>query len=138
MKKAVLGLGEELKADDGVGRYVIERLKKRKSDRLLLFSSVPENAFASLRGKGITELAIVDAADFSGRPGEIKIAKDIKEQIRLSTHSTSISKLVAYIRKSIGIENITLILVQAKNLEFGEEMSLEVRKAGDEIIELLS
>jgi hydrogenase 3 maturation protease len=138
MKKAILGLGEELKADDGVGKYVIDKLKKRKSKHLLLYSSVPENAFTKLRNKDIGELTIVDAADFSGRPGEIRIVSDFKETIRLSTHSTSVSKMVDYIKKSIGIKHVTIILIQAKSLEFGEEMSPEVKQAGDMVIDLLS
>ena len=138
MKKAILGLGEELKADDGVGKYVIGGLKKRKTKHLLLYFNVPENAFTTLRKKEIGELTIVDAADFSGRPGEIRIVSDFKETIRLSTHSTSVSKMVDYIKKSIGIKHVTIILIQAKSLEFGEKMSQEVKQAGDMVIDLLS
>ena len=138
MRKAILGLGEELKADDGVGKYIVDELKKRKIKHLLLYSNVPENAFTALRSKGIGELSIVDAADFSGKPGEIRIMSDFKETVRLSTHSTSISKMVDYIKKSIGIKHVTIVLIQAKSLEFGEEMSLEVKAAGDMVVDLLS
>ncbi len=138
MRKAILGLGEEQKADDGVGKYVIDELKKRKTKHPLLYFSVPENAFTTLRKKRIGELTIVDAADFSGRPGEIRILSDFKETIRLSTHSTSISKMVDYIKKSIGIKHVTTILIQAKSLEFGEKMSSEVKQAGNMVIDLLS
>ena len=137
MKKAILGLGEELKADDGVGKYIVDELKKRKSKHLILYSSVPENAFTKLRNKGIGELTIIDAADFSGRPGEIRIVSDFKETIRLSTHSTSISKMVDYMKKSIGIKHVTIVLIQAKSLEFGEKMSPEIKQAGDMVIDLL-
>jgi hydrogenase maturation protease len=138
MKKAILGLGEEAKADDGVGKYVIDGLKKRKSRHLLLYSEVPENAFSKLRNKDIGELTIVDAADFSGKPGEIRVMSEFKEAVRLSTHSTSASNLVRYIKKSIGIKHVTLVLVQAKRLEFGKKMSPEVRQAGDMVVDLLS
>ncbi len=138
MRKAILGLGEELKADDGVGKYIVDELKKRKIKHLLLYSNVPENAFTALRKKEIEELTIVDAADFSGKPGEIRIMSDFKETVRLSTHSTSISKMVDYIKKSIGIKHVTIVLIQAKSLEFGEEMSLEVKAAGDMVVDLLS
>ena len=138
MKKAILGLGEELKADDGVGKYIVDELKKRKTKHLLLYSSVPENAFTTLRKREIGELTIVDAADFSGKPGEIRIVSDFKETVRLSTHSTSISKMVDYIKKSIGIKHVTIVLIQAKSLEFGEKMSSEVKQAGDMVIDLLS
>lgn len=135
--KAVLGLGEELKADDGVGKYVIDRLEAKGSKHVLIYSPVPENAFTRLR-KGIDALTIVDAADFSGRPGELRIVKEFKERDRLSTHSTSLSNIVKYIRDSIGIKDITLVLIQAKSLEFGEEMSPEVKEAGNKIVDLLS
>jgi hydrogenase 3 maturation protease len=138
MRKAILGLGEELKADDGVGKYVIDELQKRKSKHLLLYFSVPENAFAVLRRNKVKELTIVDAADFSGKPGEIKVLDSVKEKARLSTHSTSLSKVADYIKKSIGVKEITIILIQAKSLEFGAEMSPEVKQAGDMVVELLS
>ncbi len=133
---AVLGLGEELKADDGIGKYVIDRLREKKSKNLLIHSPVPENAFTRLRG--VDSLTIVDAADFSGRSGEIRIVKELKEKERLSTHSTSLSNLVKYIKKTKGIKDITLILIQAKSLEFGGEMSEEVKAAGEKIVSLLS
>ena len=138
MKRAILGLGEETKADDGVGNYVIDELKKRKSKHILLYSNVPENAFTKLRGKGINSLTIIDAADFSGRPGQIKIMSGFKEKTQLSTHSTSLTKLVKYINQSVGIKDISLILIQPKSLEFGEKMSHEVKTAGDMIVDLLS
>lgn len=135
--KAVLGLGEGLKADDGIGRYVIDRLRKMKTGHLLIHSSVPENSFAQLR-KGVDSLTIVDAADFSGEPGEIREVRDFNEVVQLSTHSTNLSRLVRYIRESIGIKDVTLILIQAKSLEFGGKMSPEVRAAGERVVRLLS
>jgi hydrogenase 3 maturation protease len=138
MKTAVLGLGEEIKGDDGIGKYVIDRLRKKKISYLLVYSSVPENAFVKLRGKQIDKLIIVDAADFSGRPGEFRIIKNFSEQKRLSTHSTSISNIMKYIKKSIGIADIELIAIQVKSIGFGSRMSKEVRKAGDTIVGLLS
>jgi hydrogenase maturation protease len=137
MGKAILGLGQELKADDGVGRYVINGLKRNKSKHTLIYSDVPENAFTKLRKTKISSLTIVDAADFSGKPGEIKITSAMKEKSQLSTHSTSITKLLRYINQSIGITDITLVLIQAKSLEFGKEMSDEVKAAGDTVVKLL-
>ena len=138
MKEAVLGLGEKIKADDGVGRYVVDKLRRKKDKRLLLHSPVPENAFNKLRGKGIEKLTIVDAADFNGQPGEFIEVTGFNERARLSTHSTSITNLVRYIRESIGIKDVSILLVQAKNLDFGGKMSPEIKMAGDKIVELLS
>jgi len=138
MTKAILGLGEETKADDGVGKYIIDELRKKKSKHLLVYSAVPENAFTKLRGKGIKSITIIDAADFAGKPGQIKIMSEFREKTQLSTHSTSLTKLVKYINQSIGIKHVTIVLIQAKSLEFGEEMSPEVKQAGDMVIDLLS
>jgi len=138
MTKAILGLGEESKADDGVGKYIIDELRKKKSKHLLVYSAVPENAFTKLRGKGIKSLTIIDAADFAGKPGQIKIVSSFKEKTQLSTHSTSLTKLVKYINQSIGIKEVSLILIQPKSLEFGEKMSREVKSAGEIVINLLS
>ena len=136
MEEAVLGVGNEMKSDDGVGKYIIDSLKKAGTKKLLVYGgTAPENVFHRLRG--ISSLFIVDAGDFSGTPGEIKATTSIPEDLAVSTHSTSIKAMVTYLKRGLNIGKITVILIQPKSLSFGSRLSREVKDAADRVVRML-
>lgn len=137
MKEAVLALGNELKSDDSVGKYIMDRLRKKNIKKLLVYGGmVPENSFHKLRG--ISILSIVDSGEFGGNPGEIRMFEGFPENLAISTHTTNMAKIVKYLRASLGIKKIRIILIQPKTLSFGSSPSPEVRKAADRVVKLLS
>ncbi|RLJ08520.1 MAG: hypothetical protein DRP12_00360 [Candidatus Aenigmatarchaeota archaeon] len=133
--EAVVALGNPDKGDDGIGFYVLKKLRERKSKKLLLDAEVPENVLHKLRGKKIERLYILDAGDFSGKPGEIRITRDPPDAFSVSTHSTNLKTYVNYLKNSLGIRQIILILVQVKTRD---AISPEVRKAGNILARILS
>lgn len=137
MKEAVLLLGNELKSDDSVGKYITDRLRKKNTKKLLVYGGIaPENSFHKLRG--VSALYIVDSGEFGGRPGEIRIFKGFPENLAISTHTTNMAKIVRYLKMSLGIKKIRIILIQPKTLSFGSSLSPEVSEAADRVVDLLS
>lgn len=134
--KGVLALGNSLKSDDGVGAYIFEKLRG-KGLFAIFGGDAPENVLHRLEGRGIDRLWIVDAADFGGEPGEIRILDDLPQDVSLSTHATNLATLVRYIKKEYGVTS-RFILIQAKSLDFGGELCKEVMAAADKVVTFLT
>jgi hydrogenase maturation protease len=80
-KLIVLGVGNELKCDDGVGPYIIKKLKEgivEDKDRLLFIDAqtVPENFTGKIRKETPTHLIIVDACLMGGEAGDMKVVDE--------------------------------------------------------------
>ncbi|MBU0532011.1 hydrogenase maturation protease [Candidatus Micrarchaeota archaeon] len=131
-KTFILCVGNEMKGDDALGRYVYDNIA---TDRKLFAGEMPENYISKIRKVDPDVIVIVDAIDFNERPGEI-IFSNIEELegSSLSTHSISLTVMAKMLP---GIK-ILLLGVQPKALEFGQKMSVEVKLGGKQIIEVLN
>lgn len=124
----VVGVGNELRGDDGVGAYVARKVKKRN---VINAEIAPENFVGKIKKMRPGRIVIVDALDFGGRPGEIRVVDARKTTgLRFSTHALPLSFFCEYFE---GIE-VQLVGIQPKRREFGSRMSREVRKAAERII----
>ena len=75
-KRVVLvGVGNPMRADDGVGPKIIELLQEKSLDNVLLINSetVPESFTSKVTGYNPTHVLLVDAANFRGAVGETKM-----------------------------------------------------------------
>jgi hydrogenase 3 maturation protease len=131
-KVLIIGVGNEMKGDDALGRHVIDSLKTKSK---LFCGEMPENFIGKMKSFNPDIVLIVDAVDFQGKPGEI-IFTDAKQShaINLSTHSLSFSMLSKMLP---GIE-ILLIGVQPYSLEFGETMSEKATEGAKTVTEALN
>ncbi len=140
---AFLGIGNDMKGDDGVGWYVVDRLAKEfADDRALLFikAAVPENHVKEIREFLPSMLIIVDAADFKKSPGAIKYIREyqIKESF-ISTHTTPLTLFLRLYQADQPVRSgVTIIGIQKKNNEFGQPMSPQVREAGERLAKLMA
>ena len=69
----VLGIGNRLWRDDGVGSLVAEALQDRPELDAVDGGMVPENYLERVLGGRPETVLIVDAVDFDGRPGELRL-----------------------------------------------------------------
>lgn len=138
-KLAVLGVGSELRGDDGVGPYLSEKLSSFNGESFLSINGdlVPENFTRDLRKFRPDNIIIIDAAFMGKSAGDIEIIR-INELtgISFSSHSMPLSVLGKYLSQEIGA-NIYILGIQAINIDFGSEISLEVREAADKIFEII-
>jgi len=149
MRILVLGLGNELYGDDGVGIHVVRRAKQiMKTDHSLLkdnFSITFEEC--SLSGlalldviTGYDALVIVDTIkSLHPEPGKIRILneQDLRHVPGPSPHYVSIPQTIE-IGRRIGLKvpsQITVIAVEAKNIyNLGESLTQEMENAIPQII----
>ena len=140
-KLMVLGVGNELKSDDGVGPFIIKKLKQENiENKNLLFidaGTVPENFTGKIRKENPTHLIIVDACLMDSNPGDMQIVNKYEfANIGISTHSMSLSFFVRYLEKDTEIA-IIFVGIEPETMEWGVKPTPEVEKSANEFIETL-
>lgn len=133
---AVLGVGNEMNADDGVGLRVVRELKRMlpaRSDLLLVEAGgAPENFTGALRRFRPDSVIIVDAADMGECPGTVRwLDWSTSDALSGSTHTLPPSVLATFLIGSMGCE-VVLLGVQPASVEFGAPMSPAVEAAAGE------
>ena len=136
-----MGVGNELKSDDGVGPFVIKKLKEEniENDNVLFIDAktVPENFTGKIRKENPTHLIIVDACLMDLDPGDMQIVdKDDFASIGISTHSMSLSFFVRYLEKDTEIR-IMFVGIEPETMDWGERPTPIVERSANEFIEKL-
>ena len=135
----VLGVGAELRSDDAVGVRVAAALGSAPLPGVhaLDGGSAPENCTAELRQLNPSHLIIVDSARMGEPAGAIRLIESADiAGASFGTHALPLSVLADYVQKEIGCR-VTVIGIQPRSLEFGEEMSPEVAEAARETARVL-
>ena len=134
-KIAILGIGNDLRTDDGLGPYIVNAIKFDHPDVMIEnVGSVPEGFARPLAEFGAKRILMIDAADMQKVPGHIElVTKNRIGGINISTHSMPLSFLMMYLEQETGGESI-LLGVQPKNLQFGEGLTEEIQEVSDNII----
>jgi len=133
----VVTLGNSLRSDDGVGPFIASKTAFTGPNRKILNGeTVPENTVKEIVGWRPAKLILIDAADFGGAPGDLKIIplENIRKYAALSTHDFPLDVTYSVVREKTGCK-ITVLGVQIKTAEFGEVLSEEVEKSALKIIE---
>jgi hydrogenase 3 maturation protease len=139
----VLGIGNRMRGDDAVGSVVAERLVKEGRVPALDCGEMPDNYVGKVWELGPEELIFVDASNFGGAPGEIRVFEEADlmklECAPLSTHQVPLPMLVGLIRMKEGVaRKVRLVGIQPARIEyFQERMSPEVQQAVPKLVALL-
>ena len=136
----LVGIGSPIRHDDVAGLRVLELLEGKTPKNVLLLPTeiVPESYTGSIRDFSPTHVLLIDAAHFSGTPGEGRIIPSQSiANVSVSTHSLPMNILIDYIKRSI-CENVILLGIQGVNIDLGEGLTPEVDHGARAIADLLS
>jgi len=140
-KIVILGIGNEIKGDDALGPNIVWKLNElfEKNDNVIVFDggTVPENYTGLIRKEKPTHIILVDAVEMKKDPGYIRVVQ--KEEIanyNISTHAMPVSFLIKFMETTIGAE-IILVGVQPKSMELADEISKEVEKSIEIVVNTL-
>lgn len=138
-KLAVLGAGSVLRADDAAGVMVVEKLmadcsiEEHPNLRFYLGETAPENYSGNIRIFCPTHLLIIDAADLGQKPGDIvDINPEDVGGPTFCSHMLPLKVMIDYLISETGTA-VILIGIQYKNIAFDTDMTIEIKKAVDEI-----
>ena len=131
----VITIGNRYRSDDGVGPYIARQINKYKKDFTILNAEdQPENIIDEATQLKPGKIVIIDAADFGGMPGEIRlIEKNNIPDTSLSTHSLSPNILAAIIEADTGAD-VFFLGIQPKSIQLTEGLSEPVKKSAERII----
>ncbi len=141
-KLIVLGVGNELKCDDGVGPHIIKKLKETMAedkDRLLFIDAqtVPENFTGKIRKENPSHLVIVDACLMGGEAGDMKVVDENDfASIGISTHSMSLSFFVKYLQQDCDFR-IIFVGIEPESMDYADKLTVKVEDAANEFINCL-
>jgi hydrogenase 3 maturation protease len=128
-KAVILGVGNVLKGDDAAGPLVCERLKESPSAAVIDAGTVPENYIRPILKTKPDILLIIDAVDFGGSPGEIRVFDPVEiHRFAFSTHALSLHLFVEMLRTHRPVE-VRVIGIQAGSCELGGGPSPAVQTA---------
>ena len=136
-KPVILGMGNELNADDGIGPYIVQKLATEvKFFHLLDVGPLPENFTKKIAGLSPTHVIIIDAAMVEGEPGTTRLIDlDEIDDVIFTTHHIPLSYTVQRIQAMCGAE-VIIIGIRPGNMDVGSPMSLRVLEAGDEVVRI--
>lgn len=126
--KAVLSIGNPLKSDDNIGNVVLDMLK---SDvKKFRGETTPENFIGKL--EGFEKIIIVDAIEFEGNAGDVKLfdLEDVLDRLT-STHSMPISMIKKFYPNS----KLSVIGIKPNNMDVGDRLSEKLESKKNEIVE---
>lgn len=129
-KVIILGIGNTLRSDDGVGSILASRIKDKVPFIVWDVGTNPENYLERIIKEKPDNVVIIDTVDFGGSPGEFRVleAEDIKTVNLFSTHNASISLSINYLQTSLKVD-IIILIIQPKSIVFGDRLSPEVAKS---------
>lgn len=130
---AVLGVGNDLNADDGAGVEVVRALRRlpQPSDHVLLIegATAPENFSAPLRRFKPDYLIFIDAAEMGEKPGTVAFLEMCEiDGFSASTHILPLTNLASFLQKETGCQ-VAFIGIQPERLEFDRPLTHTVERS---------
>lgn len=138
-KIVVLGIGNTLRKDDGVGVMIVKTMtgKVSKKVQLIQAETLPESFTANIRQANPSHILLVDAGEFDGIPGETRLVEgDNVDGLAISTHSIPLRIMTKFLEKTTQAK-VALLAIQPRLIEFGEGLSPELEKATLQISQIL-
>jgi len=146
MQIAIMGFGNPVRSDDGIGMYVIEKLKEHigKNDAINIFD-MGTAAFEVLFGlKGHQKIILVDAALNTNEPVGTLFKVPAEEVLRapqddplVFLHGMKWDQALSYAKKILQDDypdDIQVYLIAIENTKLEVELSDVVKDAGDKVV----
>jgi len=145
----IVTIGNDLRADDGLGPYIFEKCQIKNVSakggcasgakcQMLNAGDKPENIIDETIALKPDQVVIIDAADFGGNVGEARIIpSEHIPDTTLSTHTFPL-KVIAKLIKEDTKAKVYFLGVQPKSVELVEGLSAEVKATADSIIKLIT
>ncbi|MGQ9455582.1 MAG: hydrogenase 3 maturation endopeptidase HyCI [Armatimonadota bacterium] len=142
----IVGVGNVLRGDDGVGPLIARLLTEQKSvwtDKGVRFEVIDAGTSPELETWRIREAApetvlFVDAVDFGGAPGDVALlGVDNMRAEGFDTHKAPLKLTMQYLENEIGC-TCRVLAIQPKDVRMGSRMCPEVSNSAELIATLIA
>ncbi len=125
----LLGVGNRYRRDDGAGSLVAEQLEGQTGALSIDAGEVPENYLERVARSRPDTILIVDAVDFGGAPGELRLLEpEGLASSGPSTHGLSLQMTADFLRERPQAR-LAVLAIQPAGIALGTELSAEVSRA---------
>jgi hydrogenase maturation protease len=140
MRPLVIGVGNDMRGDDAVGRLIARLLRDRFVPADVIEAG-GEGTMLMDHWKGRSVVLVIDALISGAAPGSVRRVdagrKSIPSNLRTrSSHAFGVREAVE-LSRSLGIlpSRVTLFLIEGQSFETGAEMSAPVRRSAEDVVE---
>lgn len=132
-KLVIVGVGNRLRGDDGVGPALVDALQGKTSTVCIDAGTAPENYIGVIAKEGPETVLVVDAAYLGLAPGSYEVlGKEALLSHGISTHNLSPDLFMGFLESETRAA-VYLLAVQPGCVAFGDTLSLPVKKTLDKI-----
>jgi hydrogenase 3 maturation protease len=136
----IAGIGNAIRFDDFVGVKIIQDLQGKASGKVHLIEceTVPESFMDEIVELKPSHVLLIDAAVLGLAPGGVRLydAEKVTNIPSISTHTLPIRVFCDYITQ-LTHAKIALLLIEPKNVDFGEGLTPEVASSAERIVKTL-
>jgi hydrogenase maturation protease len=140
----ILGVGNLLLKDEGVGVQVARELKRRALPPEVEVCDGGVGGIGLLDYfRGASKLLLIDAAEMSLKPGAVvrftpQKLKDSGHGVKFSTHDLGLAEVLK-LAQALGLcpEEVEIIGIQPKEISWGEELSPAVQASLPRVVEMV-
>ncbi len=139
-KVVLMGVGNDLRGDDGCGVVLGERLAEHVHCPIFVTFDLPEDFAVKASDLRPDLVLILDAADFGGEPGQVRLirAQDIPPTPGV-THRPSLEMMARFLELDAGAETWVLgVQPDLGRVGLGDEMGETMRRAVEALETLLA
>ena len=139
-KIVIAGIGNPIRKDDAIGVKIIQELRNKVPSRVILYEceTIPESFIQPIVEVNPSHVLLIDAAYMKTKPGKFRLVnpEKILNYSPITSHTLPL-RIFCELLKKLTKSKIGLLLIEPKDTEFGEEISLEVQEASKKIINFL-
>lgn len=142
-KVVVLGVGNLLLGDEGVGVHLIQKLREMEiGERVELIDGGTSLLDFIPQAENVSKLIIVDAVKLGGKPGKTyKICVDSSllkgAKGMTSLHQLGVVETLAIAQKMGKLPHTVIIGIEPKEISYGLELSPEVEREMGKMVNLI-
>jgi hydrogenase 3 maturation protease len=135
----VVGVGNPLRGDDGLGPELVRRMTGRASFPLIDAGEVPEDFLEPIVGRRPQRLLIVDAVNLGAAPGDAALLQpgQLASRAPVSTHTAPLHLFIRYLEERLPGLDLRILGVQPRSTGFGQPLSPEVERTLESIAGIL-
>jgi hydrogenase maturation protease len=132
--KLFVGIGNQLKMDDGIGVYISKRIKTRGTISTLCVEASIENYIGKINSINPDILILIDCVDMKAVAGTFRLMRlDQINDLTFNTHNISLRRLTEFFNMPVYILGI-----QPEKIDFGENISYLVKEIANKIIKQIN
>jgi len=133
----VIGIGNPLRGDDGIGWYTVDRLEESLESREIEFTKCVELTPEFSEKISRSKFALFIDSRVESQEAEIKEEHIVPAEVfpALETHRLDPAGILAFSRSLYGkIPEAIMLTVEGKSFEYGEEISLETEQRVESLL----